>query len=44
MRQKANQRPLFCVLNGMASSWIDSSEAGQVIQRNLPAGVGTSLA
>ncbi len=43
MEQEASQPPLFYLLNGLASSWIDTSDADQVVQYNPHAAIGTTL-
>jgi 4-amino-4-deoxy-L-arabinose transferase-like glycosyltransferase len=42
MRQEASQPPLFYLLNGWATAWIDTRDAEQVIQYNPHAAVGTA--
>lgn len=43
MRQEASQPPLFYMLGGLASSWIDTSDVRQLVQYNPHAAVGTTL-
>ena len=42
MRQEASQPPLFYVLNGWATAWIDTRDAEQIIRYNPHAAVGTA--
>lgn len=42
MRQEASQPPLFYVLNGWATAWIDTSDVEQVVRYNPHAAVGTA--
>jgi hypothetical protein len=44
MRQEASQPPLFYLLNGLATAWIDTSDANQVIQYNPHAAIGAPAA
>ena len=42
MRQEASQPPLFYVLNGWATAWIDTHDAEQIVRYNPHAAVGTA--
>lgn len=42
MRQEASQPPLFYVLNGWATAWIDTGDVEQVVRYNPHAAVGTT--
>ncbi len=42
MRQEASQPPLFYVLNGWPTAWIDTHDAEQIVRYNPHAAVGTA--
>ncbi len=44
MRQEASQPPLYYLLNGWATAWIDTSDVETVIQYNPHAAIGTPSA
>ena len=44
MRQEASQPPLYYLVNGLATAWIDTSDAEQVIQYNPHAAIGAPAA
>jgi len=44
MQQEASQPPLFYLVTGLATSWIDTSDAEQVIQYNPHAAIGAPAA
>ncbi len=44
MRQEASQPPLYYLINGWATTWIDTSDASEVVQYNPHAAIGAPSA